>query len=549
MVAAMAINMPGWASSDPSTVAHKPRLVVVISVDQLRRDRLTHSHQAGLHRLASEGRNFPRGQLAHAISTTCPGHAAILTGVNPNKHGIVNNTFYDRSTGKVRYCVDDDDPSNRVLGGESLRSPRNLWSTTLGDWLKKRNAAHKVFSIAGKDRAAITLGGHQPNGVLWFDRNQGRFTSSQYYYSSLPSYVQAFNGSEPTVDGFMRHFPEFWHHPAGTLRADDFPGEDPKFETISGHPLRTGPARVSAAGVYASPFLDQATLELARITVTEEQLGRDQYTDLLALGLSATDTVGHLYGPRSAEAEDALTKLDIALGQFLNFLDASVGRDHYWIVLTADHGVAELPEHAAAQGTLACDSASGRLTPQSLFIGLYWHLYKTFTWPIGDPRELVDIAGGHLVINPEVARRYGTTRAEVSDTLITYLESSPEIDQVWPVDRLAKHDSALAQRFRASYVPSRSGDLAIMMSHGCLIGEFGTTHGSAHDYDIDIPLLFYGTGITPGEVLSDAYSIDIAPTLATALGLVPDQSLDGKELPLTGPTDGSASMEDPELSL
>ena len=162
-------------------VVETPKLVVVIAIDQLRRDRLFESSEAGLGRLKHAGRVFTAGQLAHGITTTCPGHAAIMTGLNPDGHGLPSNSFLDRATGKVQYCVGSDDPGHQVLGGSKGRSPSNLRADTLGDWLKAKNPAHRVFAVSAKDRAAITLAGVNPDGVYWYDVAQGRFTTSGYY--------------------------------------------------------------------------------------------------------------------------------------------------------------------------------------------------------------------------------------------------------------------------------------------------------------------------------------------------------------------------------
>jgi len=510
----------------------EPKLVVVIAVDQLRRDRLLEAVDGGLKRLVDGGRRFANGSIAHALTTTCPGHAVVMTGLNPESHGIPDNTFYDRLEGKVRYCVEDDDAGARVLGGSLGRSPKNLQATTLGDWLKEANGVSRVMSVSGKDRAAITMAGQAPDQVFWYDKTQGRFTSSGYYAPVLPEYVRRFNGTDPTADGFMRGFPSHWTHSEGRHRVDDFQGEDPRYGRVSGHPIRSGSFDAIAEQVYYSPFLDQATLELARLMIDEEQLGRGDEVDLLTISLSATDTIGHLYGPRSAEAEDALVRLDQDLGRFMTHLDETVGSDQYWLVITADHGVAELPEYTSTEGTLECPTETGRLEPESLYLGLAWHIYSRFTWPFGHPESLVALDRGHLVVQEEGLERFDVSKAAVLDELSRYLETYPEIERVWSLDELQDASDEMAIRIRKSWVEARSGDLFVQLKKGCLIDAIGTTHGSPYDYDLDIPILFYGQGIAPGVVDGSAYSVDIAATLASYLNVMPDHKLDGVVLDL-----------------
>ena len=514
-------------------VSTAPKLVVVIAIDQLRRDRLFESSEAGLGRLKEAGRVFTEGQLAHGITTTCPGHASILTGLNPAGHGLPSNSFLDRVTGEARYCVGSDDPSHRVLGGLKGRSPSNLRADTLGDWLKAKNPNHRVFAVSAKDRAAITLAGVHPDGVYWYDSAQGRFTTSGYYEDQLPQYLRTFNGQDPAVDGFMRGFPERWTHSADGARADDYEGEDTRYERVSGHPLMQGTFEEIAKQVYASPFIDEATMELAQLMLIEEAIGQGAAMDLLSISLSATDTVGHLYGPRSAEAADSLARLDQMLGTFFSVLDERLGVNNYWVVLTADHGVAELPEWTHEINTLSCPSDTGRLTPESLYLGLNWHLYKTFTWPFGDPRSLLSLDGGHLYVPEEGLSEFGLTRAAVVTEVISYLESKPEIEKAWRVEALSNASGELAEAMQRSIVPDRMGDVLVQMVEGCLVDELGTTHGSPHNYDRDIPIVFYGAGIKPGNVPGPAYSIDIAATLAHYLGVEPGKPLDGVVLDLT----------------
>lgn len=515
-------------------VLEAPKLVVVIAIDQLRRDRLFESSEAGLGRLKQAGRVFTEAQLAHGITTTCPGHAAILTGLNPVGHGLPSNSFLDRATGEVQYCVGSDDPSHQVLGGSKGRSPSNLRADTLGDWLKAKNPEHRVFAVSAKDRAAITLAGVNPDGVYWYDAAQGLFTTSGYYQDQLPAYLLAFNGQDPADDGFMRGFPERWTHSADGVRADDYEGEDTRYENVSGHPLMEGTFEDIAKQVYASPFIDEATMALAQLMVVEEAIGQGPLLDLLSISLSATDTVGHLYGPRSAEAADALARVDGMLGAFFSVLDERLGADNYWVVLTADHGVAELPEWTDEMKTLSCASDTGRLTPEALYFGLNWHLYKTFTWPFGDPRRLLSLEGGHLYVPEAGLSEFGLTRAAVVTEMITYLESKPEIEKAWRVEALANASGELAESMQRSIVLDRMGDVLVQMGEGCLVDELGTTHGSPHNYDRDIPIVFYGAGIEPGKVPGSAHSIDIAATLAHYLGVEPSTPLDGVVLDLTG---------------
>lgn len=525
------------SADDAASVAHnldetRPSLVVMIAIDQLRRDRLTGSFKGGLGRLFKEGRVFTEATLDHGITNTCPGHSVMLTGMNPGKAGIPGNTYVNKDSWETRYCVDDDDAAYQVIGRDINRSPRSLLVPTLGDWLKKENSENKVFSVGGKDRATITMAGHKADGVYWFDSTLVRFTTSAYYEKSLPDDISAFNGIDPLKDGFLSRLPDEWRHEEGDLRPDQFEGEDDKLKNTSGHPLKSGDPGEMGKRIYQSPYVDTASIELARAIVLSEKLGQRGRTDLLAIALSATDTVGHLYGPFSAESQDTLRNIDEKLGQFLGFLDKTVGEGQYVVVLTADHGVAELPEWAQQNGRLQCPAESGRAGVYGFIFRLYWYVYSRFTRPFGDPEQLVKFADAQISVNRRYADELGLDPAEVLAGVAHMLEAEDVIKKTWTMKEMQESEDEIAGLFRRSYVPGKSGDLFIQLEPTCLVRDSGTTHGSPYHYDRDIPLVFYGPGIEAGSTPGEAHSVDIATTLARLLRIKHPPNLDGKILKL-----------------
>jgi predicted AlkP superfamily pyrophosphatase or phosphodiesterase len=523
-------NVFATDGGESGDVAERPALIILVAVDQLRRDRLQEPFNAGLKRLLDKGRVFKEATLDHAITTTCPGHSVMLTGTNPGKAGIPGNYYIDAESFEERYCVEDQDPANQVFGRNKNHSPNNLLVTTLGDWLKEEDSKSRVFSVGGKDRSAIMMGGHKADGVFWFDWTLSKFTSSRYYLNELPDYVNSFNGSDPFVDGFLRNLPETWTHAPGRARADDFPGEDEEWNNTSGHPLRAGDK--PGGQVYDSPYLDTASIDLAIEIVRQEKLGQRDSTDLLAISLSATDTVGHLYGPYSAESESTLANVDKKLGEFLDFLDARIGEDNYIVILTADHGVAELPEWASANDRLQCPEPSGRISVYGFALRLYWHAYSRFSKPFGNPLNLVKYADSQLKINKRYAAELGFDPTQVIDGMKEVLEDEVAIERAWTRQELESDPSEIARLYRNSLVDDKSGDLFIQLHRTCLIRDEGTTHGMPHDYDRNIPLIFFGKGITPVTVGGKAHSVDIATTLAKFLELATPSNLDGQVLKL-----------------
>jgi predicted AlkP superfamily pyrophosphatase or phosphodiesterase len=516
-------------TSIPLYAADKPSLVVVISIDQMRRDRLDRQFPGGIGKIL-QGRNFVESQLDHGITNTCPGHVVLLTGANPSTAGVPGNSFIDRKTFQGRYCVDDDNESYRLLDGDEMRSPRNIRVTSLGDWMKLVDASSRVFSIGGKDRSTIAMGGQKPDGAFWYNRNTGNFTTSGYYATQLPEYISAFNGKVPEVDGALARLPEFWEHESGQFRVDDYEGESEKYSRVSGHPLRSGEEIYDQ--IYYSPYVDKLTLNLAAIVAEQEKLGEDGSTDLLAIALSATDTVGHGYGPRSAEAIDALNKADLWLGELLDTLEAKLGKDQLLVVLSADHGVAELPEYRTETKSSQCPEQD-RISASGFIASLYWNVYRKWTFPFTRPDDLVVFGGSSFTINANTAKELNLDVGEVTVWLDQHLASLPIVETAWTRDEIRSGQSEVARLLRNSLVPDRSGDVVVQLKEDCVItSDAGTTHGSVYHYDRDVPMVFYGWGVAAGNVGKVAHTVDIGPSLANHLGIAMPEGLDGRVLSL-----------------
>ena len=511
------------ASQPPASA---PQLVVMVSIDQLRADRLDPELPGGLGRLAREGFVYTNATLDHGLTNTCPGHVVMSSGLNPGKTGIPGNSYIDHDTGQERYCVDEPGSSSVVIGSDHTRSPVAITVSTFGDWLKEHSAGSRVFSVSAKDRAAITMGGRQADGVYWYHSGSERFTTSAYYRDELPAYVATFNGTDAFLDGFAASFPPTWEHAEGRRRLDDYVGEATMNLRVSGHPLTEGEQRGNQ--IYFSPFIDDATGELARLVLAEEELGMRGSTDFLAVSYSATDTVGHLYGPFSAESEDALARLDRELGLLLTALDARFG-ENYVLALSADHGVQALPEWLEEQGELQCPMAGGRIEMTAFGRTVFGFLIQQFQIPPDRITDLIGIAAAGVTLNAAVADELGLDRAAVLAGLEAFLEDQPGIETVWTESEIMQGESETARLYRNSWVDGKSGHLIVQSAEDCLIWRpEGTTHGSPYLYDRAVPLVFYGRNIRQGQSEAEAHSIDMAPTLSAAIGMPVPAGLDGE---------------------
>lgn len=481
---------------------------------------------------------YTESVLDHAVSSTCGGHVAIMTGRHPGPAGVADNRYVDRESMEVRFCVEDPREAVGVLGAREIgRAPTLFRVDALGDWLKKAQPDARVFSVSAKDRAAIAMGGQRADSAYWFDYERALgFTTSRYYRDALPDWVRTFNDFESGGPGLLGRVPATWEHEfddrAVRIREDDYWAESDRYGRISGHPLASDDLVEHHAQVFASPFIDRLTLDFARKLVETEDLGSRGTPDLLAISLSGTDTVGHLYGPESHEARDGMRRLDGWLGEFIAFLEARVGPGGLVIALSADHGVLPLPERLAETGRSECPVEGGRAGLTWLAAKLFWRLHRELAPFFSFPAEWIRFSGLQATVNVPLATERGVDVEKIVRVAERQLESEPSIREVWTLDEIRERDTPLAQLYRNSLDPEKSGDLTVQFEPTCLISPFdgGTSHGSPYLYDRAVPLVFWGAGVEAGPVSDPASVVDLAPSLARWLGIEPPAGLDGKAL-------------------
>ena len=492
-----------------------PRLVVLLAIDQLRADYITRfeSHYSGgLRWLLEHGAYFTDSWYRHSGTVTGAGHATVATGMHPSAHGIVGNSWREAGKGSV-YCVSDD--RHAAVGGPGDgASPHALLADTLGDRLKASSPQSVVYSLSTKDRSAVLLGGRRADGAFWYSRECGCLVSSTYYGGALPDWLREFNDAGPASTYAGRDWTRLGDDIAlyeRLARADSFPTEGGGTDSVFPHSL--GDTGFESA-LVRTPFSDEIVLDAALAAVRSGELGADAAPDLLAIGLSATDAIGHRYGPFSQEAMDNHLRLDRRLGQFLSVLDEEVGLERVAIALTADHGALPLVEHLAAQGVDAL-----RLSTED-----FWNAARPGIESCGSGGmdEIVDSAGGsNLYWNEAGLSARGVSRLDASRCVADLLRSQPVVEEVWTAEQLAAGGGrGVALLFENSYRAARSPHLQVQFRpHVYLGGPTGTGHGTAHDYDRRVPVLLAGSGIVPGRYREVAGPEDVAPTLGVILGL------------------------------
>ncbi len=518
------------ASLYPQT---KPKLVILLVVDQMRGDyleRFASEFTGGYRRLISEGVVYTNADLNYAASETGPGHATLATGSYPARNGIVGNEWINRQTRKEMYCVTDSS-ALPIDGKGGWASPTHLLVTGIGDWLKAHAPSSKVFSLSIKDRAAVLMGGKKPDYVFWYDSNSGAMVSSTYYMRSLPAYVTAFNRSgwidKYVPDRWEKLLPDSVYERFGP---DEFEGEGKwNGSTTFPHAFAEGK---KAAQLITSPFGDLMLLAFAQEIVKAERLGQRSTTDLLAIGLSCSDYVGHFYGPNSHEIHDHFVRVDRALGDFFKFLDEHLGAGTYLVALSADHGVCPLPEYSRRVENRPARRLNLYAKTDSLFADLarQWN----------SPQPLVE---QRAFLNYATAAAIGIDSLTLEQRVRSALLSLDGVVDVFFHRELldpATPDRPFLSQFRNSYRSDRGEDFQLLTRPYDLVSNrsTGTTHGTAHRYDTHVPVVFWWGGtLAPTKSDRRIATVDVAPTVARLIGIPVPSWVDGAAFELPRLTD------------
>ncbi|HEY5759278.1 MAG TPA: alkaline phosphatase family protein [Steroidobacter sp.] len=520
----------------------RPKLVVTIAVDQFSADVFTEYrplYQAGLKRLAG-GAVFPRGHQSHASTETCPGHSTILTGARPGRTGIIANDWQDPSLPRTEngketftlYCVEKAGAAGSSAEKKVI-SPDSLLVPTLGDRMKAHDPTTRVVSVAGKDRSAVMLGGHNADLALWW--TQAGFTTYSGKESSIPKEIaEKINANmrksygSPTV----AKLPAACTSRSRSVKLTD----DISIGTLKNLPANSKRWR-------ATPAMDSFTVDAALAAVKSFKLGGKDSIDLLAVSFSGTDYAGHYYGTEGAEMCTQQLALDQSIGRLLAGLDKT--GIPYVVAMTADHGGIDTTERNKQRGV----TEAARLDPNLLAANVSAVLQKQLP---GLPKPVVlgvmEFAND-VYLNAAIPaeRREGVLQATAA-----FYRNHPQIAAVFTKNELIAAEPpsgpvdewTLLERAKASFNAQRSGDLIVLLKPYISLyqppknidSDYTSSHGSPWSYDRRVPIVFWWKGIVGFEQPVPVETVDLAPTLAKIIGLdVPATEFDGRALPIVQP--------------
>jgi predicted AlkP superfamily pyrophosphatase or phosphodiesterase len=543
------------ANGSAAASAQKPKLILQITVDQLRGDLperyMKNMGEGGFRYLKDKGVWYHNAHYGHSNTETVVGHTTLATGADPSEHGMVSNVWFDRDSNKLAYNIEDERykilssgagidkdtevDSSQALASTDGRSPANILVSTFSDELTLlTNGQAKVFAVSVKDRGAVPLAGHSGK-AFWFSKASGEFITSSYYYERYPDWVSRWNQKKLA----HRYDGKAWNLLLDQSRytfgdSDDAEGEADiaGFGTTFPHAFKTHENKYFGSYLTFSPAGDELTLDFAKALIEAEDLGQDEVTDFLAISFSSTDYIGHLFGPSSLEMEDNLLRLDRTLAELFAYIDETVGLDHTLIVLSADHGGPETPAHLKKFGInshfIAADKwdsapSIARLKQQ---FGIGKPLIRKFYPP-------------YIYLDHEVIAKKGLDLAKVQAAVAREMMAIEGVALAVSSRALLENrlpDTWLNRAALRNFHPKRSGDVLILFAPHVFITDFdgevvAANHGGAWEYDRYVPVIFAGYGLQGQAIDRAVEPRDIAPTLARLIGAKPPSGASGTPLP------------------
>ncbi len=554
----VALTLAGCSPTSPNSTiapdAARPKLLVLIVIDQLRGDYLARWADlypaGGFKRLMNDGLWFTDCHYPYACTMTGPGHASLLTGCSPDRHGIIMNEWFDRSIGKEVYCATTD-RSERVYtvtapprdkkDKESYKggSPERMTATGVADWLKDQSGGKsKVVAISLKDRSAVLPSGTRPDACYWFDSRTGTFVTSTWYRERCHNWVYAFNDRKPADAWFGKS----WNKSRSDVDYVKHSGPDEITYATAGVSKKMGrsfphslsqnkpkPDKEYYDEVTCSPYGNDLLLDFAMTAFDAVKLGHGPQTDFFSISFSANDIVGHSFGPDSPEVLDVTLNADRCVARLLTMLDEKVGSGKYIVALTADHGICPIPELSAAKGIDA-----KRLKPGDLRKQIEEFLDGQYGKREGETSKWIDSdAFPWVYLNHRKIAARNLDPKLVANGLAFWVRKQPWAMAAFTKTEIEASDDPaehLARRMKKAYHPARSGDLGLVLKPYYLSTDYetGTTHGSPHSYDTHVPLLFFGPGMPAQKSADNVTPQAIAAVFARAAGVKPAATLDAE---------------------
>ena len=241
---------------------------------------------------------------------------------------------------------------------------------------------------------------------------------------------------------------------------------------------------------------------------------------VLNICLDVPRTIAEKYGTDSIEYEDMLYSLDASLAEFLTFLYAQIpSRSDVVVALTSDSGMSPTRNE---------NSDATRFNTRQFEVIMNAFLSARY----GQDSWVAGFIDGSLYLNHDVIYRHKKSLAEVQNEVASFALQYRGVATAITATALrsAQFSRGAAALVQNGYNPRRSGDVVVVLEVGRvgLDAKRVAMSGSVYNYDRHLPLIISGANLAPQSVSKRVTSEQIAPTLATILGVERPQCSDAE---------------------
>lgn len=507
-------------SQQAARAVPKPKMVLVINVEQMRSDYLVRYagkfDHGGFLRLLERGAVCTNASMNLHVQKNITGVPTLFTGAYPARHGIINETWFDRLKDKEVDAVSDN--NYMTVGSDSKegqKSGRMLLSPTLGDGMKLyTNGNGKVFSVGLNDYSAVFSAGHSADGAYWIDNQTGNMISSSYFVNQFPGWAFDFNNKHILQTYVSRDWTTLIPIGSYTASADDKnPFEKGYFDKYNSFPYDLKKL-VSTEGSYrvmkTTPYGNRLVRDFAINLMENEQLGRDEFPDLLTLNFASMDYANAIFGPSSVEMEDTYLRLDQDITAILDYIDKNIGQANTLVVLTSSCSSSYPVEELQQKYNMPV----GYVSPESMVALMKSYLNITFGQ--GDWVEYVN--DQQIYMNRRLIEKQKVNLNEFLDKASKFINQFEGVKIAAPATGFEQGDYAtsLLTTISKSYNFKRSGDVLFMFEDGWA-PQFKFRKVTYTD-NTRIPMIWMGEAVKSGRIRQSIDAIDLVPTIFDLLG-------------------------------
>ena len=482
------------------TIQYAPRLVVNITIDQLRTDYLKAFAPLygaeGFKKLLAEGLVYENASYPFSNIDRASAIASVVTGVSPYYHSIIGERWLHKETLRPIRCTEDPKQTG-------LPSPNQLQVSTIGDELKVATQGQaKIFAIAPYQDAAILSAGHAADGAFWLDSQTGLWKTSTYYLNALPSWMLGINELRSPAANIKKVTWEPLFELTGSFNYYQHVGDQKPFK----HTFK-GDRKFIA--YQASGLVNSDITEMAQQCVTNHGVGYDRVTDLLCLTYYAGTFDHKPVSECQLELQDTYVRLDQELATLIRSLERILGAEHVLFVITStgycDEEATDYAQYKIPTGTFYIDRTANLL---NMYFGAIW----------GQGRYVETCFKNQIFLNHQLLESKRISLTDAGQRAQEFISQLEGVRNVYTALQLLSGNNPQIYKIRNGFNPERNGDIMIEVSPGWqLVNETTQDQQLSRASYTQFPLIIYGTGIQAEKVNTPITVDRIAPTIAKTI--------------------------------